>query len=107
MLRSILGLPHSRHREAEFGTQGYSCEDLLRLLDAADADLEALGPRLTEQDLQVMRTRPNKPSPQPGWFWLIRNYGHAREHLAQLQLTKQLYLLTSTEHSKSYDTRTH
>jgi hypothetical protein len=24
-------------------------------------------------------------------YWLIQNYGHAREHLAQIQLTKQLY----------------
>ena len=24
-------------------------------------------------------------------FWLVNSYGHAREHLAQLQLTKQLF----------------
>ena len=99
MLRSVLGLPSSRSRDAEFATQGYSYEDLLRLLDAADADLQHLGPRIREQDLQAMRTRPDKPSPQPGWFWLVSNYGHAREHLAQLQLTRQLYLLTRTEHT--------
>ena len=23
--------------------------------------------------------------------WLVSNYGHAREHLAQIELTKQLY----------------
>jgi uncharacterized damage-inducible protein DinB len=92
MLRSALGLPHNRQRDAEFATQDLSCEDLLRLLDTADSDLESLGSRLTEQDLQTLRMRPGKPSPQPGWFWLVRNYGHVREHLAHLQLTKQLYL---------------
>jgi hypothetical protein len=66
------------------------------MLDAADTDLETLGSRVTEQDLQTMRTRPGKPSAQPGWLWLVRNYRHVREHLAHLQLTKQLYLFTLT-----------
>jgi hypothetical protein len=25
-------------------------------------------------------------------YWLLHNYGHAREHLAHIQLTKQIYL---------------
>ena len=37
-----------------------------------------------------MRPRGDNP-PRPGIEWLITNYGHAREHLAQIQLTKQLY----------------
>lgn len=93
MLRSVLGLPHDRQRDAEFARQNLSREDLLRLLDAADSDLQSLGSRVTEQDLQTLRMRPGKPLPQPGWFWLVRNYGHVREHLAHLQLTKQLYLI--------------
>ena len=45
---------------------------------------------LTEDDLLGMRPRGDNP-PRPGIEWLITNYGHAREHLAQIQLTKQLY----------------
>ena len=41
-------------------------------------------------DLTEMRPRGDRP-PQPGIVWLLGNYGHAREHLAQAELTKQLY----------------
>jgi len=45
--------------------------------------------------LRALIPRPNKPIPQSGFFWLMRNYGHLREHLAQIQLTKQLYHMRS------------
>jgi hypothetical protein len=37
-----------------------------------------------------MRPRGDRP-PKLGLEWLVSNYGHAREHLAQIELTKQLY----------------
>ena len=40
--------------------------------------------------LSADRPRGDRP-PQPGLVWLLTNYGHAREHLAQMELTKQLY----------------
>ena len=36
------------------------------------------------------RPRGDRP-PRAGLVWLFENYGHAREHLAQMELTKQLY----------------
>jgi hypothetical protein len=76
LLRSVLGLPHSRHREAEFGTQSYSCDHLLRLLDAADADLETLGPRLTEQDLQASSSWLQRQDCLPGILSLSLQHLH-------------------------------
>ena len=40
------------------------------------------------------RVRPSavrNRAPRTGLFWLLNSYGHAREHLAQLQLTEQLF----------------
>jgi hypothetical protein len=34
---------------------------------------------------------------RPAMTWLIANYGHAREHLGQLLLTKQLALESGTD----------
>jgi hypothetical protein len=49
---------------------------------------------MTAEDLVAIRPRGDRP-PQTGLHWLLSNYGHAREHLAHIQLTKQLY----AEHS--------
>ena len=42
------------------------------------------------EDLTSARPRGDRP-PRPGLEWLVTNYGHAREHLAQIELTRQLY----------------
>lgn len=91
MLHSVRGLPAPRMRDAEFAPRSHTCDDLLSRIAAADRDLDELCAGITAGDLQDLRTRPNKPAAQSGLFWLLRNYGHAREHLAHLQLTKQLH----------------
>ncbi|HEX8230647.1 MAG TPA: DinB family protein [Chloroflexia bacterium] len=96
MLRNVLEMPTARNREAEFAAQNHEADQLLRLLDVTDDDWQQLAPRLRDGDLQALRTRPNKPVPQSSLFWLVRNYGHLREHLAQVQLTRQLYESTRT-----------
>jgi hypothetical protein len=45
---------------------------------------------MTADDLAAIRPRGDRP-PQTGLYWLLSNYGHAREHLAHIQLTKQIY----------------
>jgi hypothetical protein len=49
-----------------------------------------MAPRITAEDLAAERPRADRP-PETGLHWLLTNYGHAREHLAHIQLTKQLY----------------
>jgi hypothetical protein len=94
MLRNLLQIPTDRNRDAEFAIHDHQRDNLLRLIDAADEDWQQLAPQLGEEELRTEIPRPNKPIPQSGLFWLVRNYGHLREHLAQLQLTKQLYQAT-------------
>ncbi len=62
---------------------------------AAFAYLDDIGSGITADDLAAVRPRPNR-DPQTGLHWLLHNYGHAREHLAHIQLTKQVYAATAT-----------
>jgi hypothetical protein len=89
MIRAVRSLPTERDRESEFRAEAESA-DLLALLDQADADLDEHLVAVTAADLTELRPRGDRP-PRPGLEWLLSNYGHAREHLAQVELTKQLY----------------
>lgn len=89
VLRVVRGLPSDRDRDAEFVDQPATVSDLLVRLDAADALLAEHAAAITADDLLAMRDRPNR-APQLGVAWLLSNYGHEREHLAHIELTKQL-----------------
>jgi DinB family protein len=88
MIRALRMLSTERDRPGEFKAEA-GAADLLALLDRADRELDEHVGALTAADLTEMRPRGDRP-PRPGLEWLLANYGHAREHLAQIQLTKQL-----------------
>ncbi|HEY1456548.1 MAG TPA: DinB family protein [Candidatus Dormibacteraeota bacterium] len=88
-IRAVRRVSADRDREAEFKAEA-EAEDLVALLDQADRDLDELLVTATAADLSELRPRGDRP-PRPGLEWLISNYGHAREHLAQIELTKQIY----------------
>lgn len=89
MLRAVRAIPTERDRPAEFVAEGEAA-DLLALLDQADRELDEHIGSMSGPDLAEMRPRGDRP-PRPGLEWLLQNYGHAREHLAQMELTKQLH----------------
>lgn len=90
VLRTVRALPNDRDRDAEFRAEATSPADLIRRLDEADAYLAELAGGITPDDLAAVRPRGER-EPQTGLYWLLSNYGHAREHLAHVQLTKQLH----------------
>ena len=90
VLRVAANVPGERDRPAEFRVTANNAEELLREIDQADAYIEAIAPRITAEDLAAERPRGDRP-PETGLHWLLTNYGHAREHLGHIQLTKQLY----------------
>jgi hypothetical protein len=92
VLRVAAKAPNVRDRDAEFRVSDLTAEDLVRELDQADSYLEAMAPRITVENLAEALPRGDRP-PETGLHWLVTNYGHAREHLAHIQLTKQLYAL--------------
>jgi len=89
MIRAVRLLSTERDRLAEFKAEAEAA-DLLALLDRADRELDEHIGAMSAADLTEMRPRGDRP-PKPGLEWLLSNYGHAREHLAQIQLTKQLH----------------
>jgi hypothetical protein len=89
MIRAVRSLPSDRDRDSEFRVEAEAA-DLLGLLDRADHEIDEQLAGLTPADLTEDRARKDHPS-KTGLEWLISNYGHAREHLAQIELTKQLY----------------
>jgi hypothetical protein len=91
MLRNLLRIPTNRNRDDEFIAQVHEREALEQKIASAEKYWEELAPNLGESELRTLVPRPSKPIPQSGLFWLVRNFGHLREHIAQIQLTKQLY----------------
>ena len=89
MMRSVRSVPTQRDRDSEFRAEA-GAERLLEMIDAADREMGELIAAVTEADLKELRPRGDRP-PRPGIEWMIANYGHAREHLAQIELTRQLY----------------
>jgi hypothetical protein len=92
-LRSIAGAAVERDRDAEFVPTSLDGKDLLERLDEADAVLARV--TATAPDLGRRLALPTLPTDEtrPAMTWLVANYGHAREHLGQVLLTKQLALL--------------
>jgi hypothetical protein len=94
VLQIVRGLPTDRDRASEFSARVEDPAELLSRIDALDVLLGETGPQITDEDLATLRVRPSavrNRTPQTGLFWLLNSYGHAREHLAHLQLTKQLF----------------
>ncbi len=89
MINAVRGIKTERDRPAEFEVEA-DAADLIALLEIADADMDRHIAALTAHDLSTLRPRADRPA-RPGLEWLVRNYGHEREHLAQIELTKQLY----------------
>ena len=89
MIRSVRSIPNHRDRDSEFKVESDE-KRLLELIDQAAREVGEQIAALTPADLTELRPRGERP-PRPGIEWLVSNYGHAREHLAQIELTKQLY----------------
>lgn len=86
----VTNSPYQRDRSEEFLVQHASKEELLQLLAVANATIDQLAPRINEDALIAMYQRSDGRA-QTGLEWLITNYGHAREHLGQAQITQQLF----------------
>lgn len=92
-LRCVAGVECERDRDAEFVGSGLTLPDVLALLDRADDLITELESRITPSRLGAVFPLPTLPAEEsrPGLTWLAGNYGHAREHVGQIQLTKQLH----------------
>jgi hypothetical protein len=92
-LRCVAGITCERDRDAEFVASTLTSRDIRLLLENADELLAELEPRIDGSRLVAEFPLPTLADDdlRPGMTWLIGNYGHAREHVGQIQLTKQLH----------------
>jgi hypothetical protein len=90
---TTLGKPIDRDRDAEFRVVASGPEELLAEIDRIDALLPALVDEITAEDLEAMRKRPNDRlnREKSGVWWLFHGMRHAREHIGQMLLTRQMY----------------
>lgn len=78
----------ARDREAAFRTTGLTADDLVAQIDAIELDVASLLAGITEDQLASPVQRGARTA--PGAYWLLHLAGHAREHLGQASLTRQL-----------------
>jgi hypothetical protein len=92
-IRSVVGIDHQRDRDAEFSRSWQTRAAVTGVLDEADLLVATLGPRIDGHRLATHVSLPTLPPEEErsGLTWLMRNYGHLREHVGQIQLTGQLY----------------
>ena len=88
LLGAVRGVKVQRDRPSEFVSEADQ-DQLLEMLDQADAWLSQQTETMSGRDLLAERPRSDDSS-QLGLVWLLISYGHAREHMAHMELTKQL-----------------
>jgi hypothetical protein len=88
-LHRVRAIEADRDRDAEFAVTGATRAELLAALDRADERLAEHAAAITEDDL-ASRRKGVRSQEQSGLYWLLFNYGHAREHLGHVELTVQL-----------------
>jgi hypothetical protein len=89
-LHRVRAIQADRDRDAEFAVTGATQAELLAALDRGDARLVEHAAAITEADLAAMR-KGTGSAEQTGLYWLLFNYGHAREHFGHVELTAQLW----------------
>jgi hypothetical protein len=92
-LRALASLAGERDRDAEFSNGELGVDELFELLAAADDLISQVLPRIGAERLEATLALPTLPRTEvrSGLTWMVANYGHAREHLGHIQLTRQLY----------------
>ena len=92
-LRSVAGIPCARDRDAEFVVPTSTKADVLAMLDGADQLIVEVAHHIDHVRLDTALSLPTLPATEQrsGLTWLVRNYGHAREHLGHIQMTTQFY----------------
>lgn len=92
-VRTVAGVRTQRDREAEFAVADARTSQLVELVEDADTVLGDLAAQIGQAELEALRVRPSAldRTSRSGTYLLLNSLAHAREHLGQIFLTKQLY----------------
>ncbi|MEA2645762.1 MAG: hypothetical protein QOE92_845 [Chloroflexota bacterium] len=96
-LRTVAGDPTARNRAAEFEVRDATPESLRKLIGQARAVHGDVAPRITPERLETLMVRPaaSTDTPYSGLYHLVHSLSHAREHLGQAWVTRDLWRLRS------------
>jgi hypothetical protein len=83
------GVTLDRDREGKFRLVASDAGDLLKIIDAGEAEVNGYVDRLTEDLLVAEQTALNRTN--TGACWAMRALAHSREHLGHAFLTRQMY----------------
>jgi hypothetical protein len=91
-IQTVAGLQSDRIRSKEFEVRGADAAALLSLVDRADAVLNELTLQIGDTQLasEYVRRGSLDQTPRRGVHQLLHSLAHAREHVGQLMLTRQL-----------------
>ena len=92
-IRAVAGVAAERDRDGDITHPLRTLVQLTDALEQADLLLTVVGSQIDADRLRARLSLPTLPAEDQGSgiTWLVANYGHAREHVGQIQLTKQLY----------------
>jgi hypothetical protein len=92
-LRCVAGVLCTRDRDGEFSRGHRAVAEIVDELRGADELIATLRSEIGPHRLRAVMALPTLPAAErrSGLTWLVGNYGHAREHVGHIELTKQLY----------------
>lgn len=91
LMAIALGIKLDRDREAKFRIVVSGADELMRLIDETEAEVDGYIDRFTDDSLITEHSLPGRT--HPGAWWSLRALEHSREHLGQALLTRQIYEL--------------
>lgn len=89
LMASSVGIELDRDREAKFKVVASSAEEMLRVIDETERDVDGYIDAMTGELLAADHARPGRT--HTGAWWFLHAVEHSREHLGQAFLTRQLY----------------
>jgi uncharacterized damage-inducible protein DinB len=84
----VVGITMPRDRDAAFAARGLTADELVKMIDSTERDVDGYLARLTDQDLVAPLVRFGRTA--SGARWLLHAAVHDQEHIGQAYLTRQL-----------------
>jgi hypothetical protein len=89
LMATVLGVKFERDREAKFRTVVAAADELLKIIDETETEVDAYLDRLTVDSL--LSDRVLAGGTHSGAWGPLHAIEHSREHLGQALLTRQMY----------------
>ena len=89
LMATALGITVDRDREAKFRTVVTGADELLKIIDKTEAEIDDYIDRLNGDLLAAEHSLPRRT--HTGAWWAFHALEHSTEHIGQALLTRQMY----------------